>query len=78
VPNPKDKVEDALSSLRSRSTSKSAGQNVADASVTNIKDILERRLNLLVCRGKVSLADAQTAIARNWIAAYARWVGPVP
>jgi hypothetical protein len=71
-------VEDALSTPRSRSTLKSTGQNVADASVINIKDVLERRLNLLVCRGKVSLADAQTAIARNWIAAYARWVGPVP
>jgi hypothetical protein len=78
IPNPKDAVEGALSSPRSRSTSKSAGQYGADASVTNIKDVLERRLNLLVCRGKVSLADAQTTIARNWITAYERWVGPLP
>src|SRR5215470_10303686 len=60
IPNPKDAVEDALSIPQSRSTSNSAGQDVADASVTNIKDVLERRLNLLVCRDKVGLLGGRS------------------
>ena len=42
------------------------------------KDRLENRLNHLVCRGRLSLAAAQRAIATNWIAAYRRYLGPVP
>jgi hypothetical protein len=40
------------------------------------KDRLERRLHLLVCRGMVSLAVAQRAIAIDWVGAYRRYVAP--
>ena len=36
----------------------------------NTKDILEDKLNSLVCSGRISLAVAQQAIATNWVAAY--------
>src|SRR5216684_3628285 len=36
----------------------------------HIKDALETKLKRLVCDGTVSLADAQHAIATNWMAAY--------
>lgn len=39
-----------------------------------IKDVLETRLKRLVCDGKLSLADAQKAIATNWVAAYKKYV----
>lgn len=42
------------------------------------KDRLENRLNHLVCNHEISLADAQTMIATNWIAAYQRYIGPTP
>jgi hypothetical protein len=42
------------------------------------KDRLENRLHWLVCRGRLPLAQAQRAIAGNWIAAYERYVGPTP
>lgn len=42
------------------------------------KDRLENRLNHLVCRGRLSLASARRRIATNWIAAYRRFLGPVP
>ena len=42
------------------------------------KDRLENRLHGLVCRGRVPLAQAQRAIASDWIAAYRRYVGPNP
>ncbi len=38
------------------------------------KDELEARLAQLVCGGNLSLADAQREIARDWIAAYQRYV----
>lgn len=38
------------------------------------KDRLENRLNHLVCRGRITLAVARRAIARNWIAAYRRFM----
>jgi hypothetical protein len=31
-----------------------------------MKDLLERRLNSLVCHGKLDLTDAQVCIARDW------------
>ena len=34
------------------------------------KDALESRLHHLVCRGQISLPDAQRIIASNWIEAY--------
>lgn len=42
------------------------------------KDRLENRLHTLVCHRKVSLAEAQRAIASDWIAAYQRYIGPDP
>jgi hypothetical protein len=37
------------------------------------KDYLENLLRELVCAGRVSLAEAQQAIASDWIAAYRRY-----
>lgn len=42
------------------------------------KDRLEDRLHALVCRGRLPLAVAQRDIARDWISAYKRYVGPDP
>ena len=39
------------------------------------KDELEAELNRLVCAGRLSLEEAQRAIAADWIAAYRRYVG---
>ena len=41
----------------------------------NVKDRLENRLHRLVCDGQLSLAAAQLAIARDWAAAYRRYLG---
>jgi hypothetical protein len=38
----------------------------------NPKDRLENRLHALVCERRMSLAAAQLALARNWVAAYRR------
>ena len=46
----------------------------ADGWSADRKDELERRLNQLVCVGRLSLAAARHAIATNWIAAYRRFV----
>ena len=43
--------------------------------IPNLKDRLENRLHRLVCDGRLSLAAAQLAIARDWAAAYRRYVG---
>ena len=42
-----------------------------------VKDELENRLNELVCSGRLALQTAQAAIARDWIAAYRAYVGPI-
>ena len=47
---------------------------LSPAFVHNPKDILEDVLHQLVCAGKVELAEAQTAIATNWPAAYTKYV----
>jgi hypothetical protein len=39
-----------------------------------IKDVLETRLKRLVCDRKLPLADAQKAIAANWVSAYKKYV----
>jgi hypothetical protein len=38
-----------------------------------VKDQLEDHLHHMVCHGQISLADAQQAIASNWINAYKRY-----
>ena len=42
------------------------------------KDQLENRLHKLVCDGTLAVATAQRAIAKDWVKAYAKYVGPVP
>lgn len=42
------------------------------------KDVLENRLHDLVCSGSLALAYAQRIEARNWVAAYRRYVGAPP
>ena len=42
----------------------------------NPKDSLEARLHARVCDGEMSLSAAQLAIARDWVAAYRRFIGP--
>lgn len=39
-----------------------------------IKDVLETRLKRLVCEKEMALADAQRAIATDWVAAYRKYV----
>jgi len=39
-----------------------------------VKDKLENRLHQLVCAGTISLKEAQDAIAKDWIAAYTKFV----
>jgi hypothetical protein len=41
----------------------------------HVKDKLENRLHALVCRGEVSLQDAQREIATDWIASYRQRFG---
>lgn len=43
-----------------------------------VKDVLENRLHALVVAGKVDLATAQREEAADWIAAYKKYVGPLP
>jgi hypothetical protein len=42
------------------------------------KDRTENRLHVLVCQGSISLQEAQDAIRTDWVAAYAKYVGPIP
>jgi hypothetical protein len=42
------------------------------------KDVLENRLHHLVCSGALPLRAAQRMEARNWVAAYRRYVGAPP
>ncbi len=46
-------------------------------SVNNTKDVLETKLKDLVCKGTITLAAAQQAIASNWVTAYQTYVGPL-
>ena len=39
------------------------------------KDVLENRLHDLVCEGRLALRSAQRQEARDWVAAYRRYVG---
>jgi hypothetical protein len=42
-----------------------------------VKDVIETKLKRLVCSGEISLAEAQQAIASNWVVAYNRYVRPL-
>lgn len=52
--------------------------NVVGGWGSYVKDKLENRLHDLVCKGVVTLADAQHEIANNWIGAYKALIGSVP
>ena len=43
-----------------------------------VKDVIENKLNKLICTGSLSLATAQHAIASNWWIAYQTYVGTAP
>jgi hypothetical protein len=43
-----------------------------------VKDGLEHHLNRMVCDGKISLEEAQKAIATDWIAAYCKYDNKLP
>lgn len=43
-----------------------------------VKDTLENKLHDLACLGKITFPEAQQAIARDWRAAYVKYVGPLP
>src|SRR5581483_3564218 len=47
---------------------------VTDPWNAHVKDRLENTLHRMVCDGEISLADAQRAIATDWIAAYQKFV----
>lgn len=51
---------------------------VTEPQNAHVKDTLENALHELVCSGKLSLEEAQKAIATNWIQAYGQYVGPLP
>ena len=42
-----------------------------------VKDVLETKLKHLVCTAEISLEEAQTAIASDWVAAYNQYVKPL-
>lgn len=42
-----------------------------------VKDVIETKLKRLVCSGKISLVQAQQAIAWNWVMAYNQYVKPL-
>jgi hypothetical protein len=43
-----------------------------------VKDRLERRLQVMVCAGDISLHSARTAIQRDWQGAYRKYVAGNP
>jgi hypothetical protein len=38
------------------------------------KDVIETKLKTMICSGKITLSDAQKAIATNWVLAYNKYV----
>lgn len=44
----------------------------------HVKDTLENRLHELICSGQLDAKVAQQAIARDWVSAYLKYVGPLP
>ena len=40
-----------------------------------VKDRLERRLQVMVCSGEITLQTARTAVINGWHAAYRKYVG---
>ncbi len=44
----------------------------------HVKDELENKLHEMICTGKIPIQTAQQEIAHDWIAAYQKYVGPLP
>jgi hypothetical protein len=44
----------------------------------HVKDQLENKLHDLMCSGQISVQEAQQSIAKDWIAAYRKYIGPLP
>jgi hypothetical protein len=44
----------------------------------HVKDKLEVKLRKLVCKGGIDIAEAQQLVAKDWIAAYRKYVGGEP
>ena len=44
----------------------------------HVKDNLENKLHDLACSGTITFAQAQQAIAKDWIGAYKKYVGALP
>jgi len=42
------------------------------------KDKLENRMHSLICKGKLDLKQAQDEIAKDWMGAYRKYIGPLP
>jgi hypothetical protein len=40
-----------------------------------VKDVFERKLHTMICTGGLSLQEVQAALAKDWVAAYWRWIG---
>lgn len=40
------------------------------------KDVIETKLKNMICSGKITLADAQKAIATDWVSSYNKYVTP--
>lgn len=50
----------------------------ADRYGARVKDVLETKVSRLVCKGRLSLDQARAALSPNWLAGYAKYVGPLP
>lgn len=44
----------------------------------HVKDQLENRLHELICTNQLPVEQAQREIAENWLAAYEKYIGPLP
>ena len=40
-----------------------------------VKDVFERKLHTMICTGGLSLSEVRAALAKDWTAAYWRWIG---
>ena len=43
-----------------------------------VKDVLETKVAKALCAGKMSLSEAQSALAPNWLIGYVKYIGPLP
>ena len=50
----------------------------ADHYGARVKDVLETKVSHLVCKGQLTLDEARSALAPNWLQGYIQYVGPLP